>query len=217
MAFCTYDFFLDPTAAYYACRKACEPIHIQWNPFAEQVEVANYSAGDRTGLRAEATLYDLSGNELSNHSVSIDVPEDSTIPCPSLQNAVDGLCFLRLQLFEGETLLSANDYLLSPEESGLRQLNDLPEAALEGAVTYDSLQQSYVVTLKNNSDTPALMLHLTVRDKQDERILPVFWSDNYVHLMPGEQRKLTVRTGSDRKMDAICVNGFNLKKLSLRP
>ena len=61
------------------------------------------------------------------------------------------------------------------------------------------------------------MLHLTVRDKQDERIHPVFWSDNYIHLMPGEERKLTVRTGSDRKMDAICVNGFNLKKLSLRP
>lgn len=217
MAFCTYDFFLDPTAAYYACRKSCEPIHIQWNPYAEQVEVVNYSAGNRTGLRAQATLYDLSGNQLGDQSVAVDAPEDSTIPCPSLQKAVDGLCFLRLHLYEGETLLSANDYLLSPQESDLRQLNSCPKAALEGAVTYDEQRQCYVVHLKNTAETPALMLHLTVRDNRGERILPVFWSDNYIHLLPGGERELTVRTGGDGKVDAIRVTGFNLNPLSLRP
>jgi hypothetical protein len=28
----TYDYYFDPTAAYFGCKKASEPIHIQWNP-----------------------------------------------------------------------------------------------------------------------------------------------------------------------------------------
>jgi len=28
----TYDYYFDHTAAYYASKKACEPVHIQWNP-----------------------------------------------------------------------------------------------------------------------------------------------------------------------------------------
>ena len=217
MAFCTYDWFLDPTAAYYACRKACEPIHIQWNPYAECVEVVNYSAGSRTGLRAEATWYALGGSQPTHRSVTVDAPEDSTLPCPALQAGHDGLGLLRLQLYDGETLLSHNDYVLSPQESDLQQLNGLPQASLEGTVHPDASGRHCVVVLKNTSETPALLLHLTLRDSRGERILPVFWSDNYIHLMPGEQRELTVRTTGDVPMNCISVSGFNLKNLSLRP
>ncbi|MFR6634907.1 MAG: hypothetical protein ACLUQ6_09050 [Alistipes onderdonkii] len=27
----TYDYYLDPTGAYWGIRKACEPVHIQWS------------------------------------------------------------------------------------------------------------------------------------------------------------------------------------------
>ncbi len=43
----TYDYFLEPTAAYFGCKKASEPLHIQWNPVSDSVEVVNYSGGNQ--------------------------------------------------------------------------------------------------------------------------------------------------------------------------
>ena len=49
----TYDYYLEPTAGYFGAKKACEPLHIQWNPVTDNVEVVNYSAGDARGLTAQ--------------------------------------------------------------------------------------------------------------------------------------------------------------------
>ena len=48
----TYDYYFDPTAAYFGAKKASEPLHIQWNPVTDNVEVVNYSAGAAPGLTA---------------------------------------------------------------------------------------------------------------------------------------------------------------------
>ena len=209
MAFCTYDWFLDCTASYYACRKACEPIHIQWNPDAGQVEVVNYSAGDRKSLRAEAQLFDMDGILLSTHEVVLDAREDSTIPCPALapETAKAGeVWYLRLQLSDGETLLSHNDYVLGREPDNLQALNTLPNAKVQMKVQPGS------VTLTNTSDVPALMLHLVARESDGVRILPTYWSDNYIHLMPGETRTLTYEIPEGTSLDDITLNGFNLEQ-----
>ena len=37
-------------AAYFGGKKASEPLHIQWNPATDAVEVVNYNAGEQAGL-----------------------------------------------------------------------------------------------------------------------------------------------------------------------
>ena len=54
------------------------------------------------------------------------------------------------------------------------------------------------VTLRNTSSTPALMIRLNLVGADGEQILPVLYSDNYFHLMPGEQKVVRV---SYRKED----------------
>ncbi len=44
-----------------ACKKASEPLHIQWNPVTDSVEVVNYSGGNRKGLTARAEIRNLDG------------------------------------------------------------------------------------------------------------------------------------------------------------
>lgn len=217
MAFCTYDWFFDATASYYACRKACEPIHIQWNPYKEQVEVVNYSAGDRTGLKALAQLYDLRGELVAMQEVLLDAREDSTNDLDGIRipeetaKLSDSVCFLRLQLYQGEELLSHNDYFLPRVEDDLRGLNKLPAAALDVTVDYSFEDQCYKLTLTNPGEVPALMLHLTARGYMGRRILPILCSDNYIHLLPGETRELTVRqTAGSSHAKAFRVEGFNL-------
>ena len=53
MVWQTYDYYFEPTAAYFAIKKASEPLHIQWNPATDEVEVVNYSAGTHKGLTAK--------------------------------------------------------------------------------------------------------------------------------------------------------------------
>ena len=57
MVWQTYDYYFDPNAAYFGCKKASEPLHIQWNPLRDDIEVVNYHAFDRTGLTATASLF----------------------------------------------------------------------------------------------------------------------------------------------------------------
>ncbi len=49
-------------------------------------------------------------------------------------------------------------------------------------------------TLKNTAETLVLMVKLKVIGKSSgERILPVFYSDNYVSLMPGEEKVIEIK------------------------
>ena len=220
MAFCTYDWFLDGTAAYYACRKACEPLHIQWNPVSQRVEVVNYSAGEQSGLRAVATLFTHDGQEAARRDATLTVQEDTTtelfkVDFKSVRlngNPRWGhqVCFLRLQLFNGNELVSHNDYVISGEEDNFRQLNSLPNAHLK--LTYRRARngQPAAITVTNTADVPALMLHFVARRGDGTRILPAFWSDNYIHLMPGDERVVTFESPDDASHVLIEVRGFNV-------
>ena len=33
----TYDYFFEPTAAYFCAKKGSEPLHIQWNPSTDAI------------------------------------------------------------------------------------------------------------------------------------------------------------------------------------
>ena len=220
MAFCTYDWFLDGTAAYYACRKACEPLHIQWNPVSQQVEVVNYSAGEQPDLRAVATLYTHDGQEAARRDTTLSVREDTTTELFGVDFksvSLNGnprwghqVCFLRLQLFNGNELVSHNDYVISGEEDNFRQLNSLPNAHLKLSHRRARNGQPTAVTVTNTADVPALMLHFVARRGDGTRILPSFWSDNYIHLMPGEERTVTFEAPDEPSHVLVEVRGFNV-------
>jgi len=48
------------------------------------------------------------------------------------------------------------------------------------------------VTLENPSDKLAFFIELDVKgDKSGKTILPVFWDDNYVSVLPGEKKEIS--------------------------
>ena len=69
-------------------------------------------------------------------------------------------------------------------------------------------------TLKNVSQQPALMVRVNaVREKSGDRILPAIYSDNYIALMPGEERVIrTELCDADARGEspAIVIEGFNV-------
>ena len=62
------------------------------------------------------------------------------------------------------------------------------------------------VILKNVSDNLAFFTELTLKDKNGAAILPVFWEDNYVTLLPGEEREIKGYVNrKDYKGDAVSL------------
>ena len=68
--------------------------------------------------------------------------------------------------------------------------------------------------LQNSGNAPALMVRVKpVRDKSGDRILPAIFSDNYVALMPGEKRVVTIEVAhADTRGESprVVVEGFNV-------
>ncbi|MBD5247566.1 MAG: beta-mannosidase [Barnesiella sp.] len=73
MVWQTYDYYFDPTGAYWGCKSACEPVHIYWNPVSNAVRVANTTSDGRYDLTAEARVYNLDGKEVKRYTKSAKV------------------------------------------------------------------------------------------------------------------------------------------------
>ena len=94
-------------------------------------------------------------------------------------------------------------------------LANLPPANIEGnIVRHDAGGKCLLdVTLHNPSKVVALMTHIQLRKQSsNERVLPVFYDDNYVSLLPGESRTIKVEAaskdlGGDNPL--VVVDGWN--------
>jgi hypothetical protein len=79
MVWQTYDYYFDLTGAYFGVKKACEPLHIQWNPVTNGVKIINTTRADVEGLTASADVYNLDGQLVKQYSASntVDAPANS--------------------------------------------------------------------------------------------------------------------------------------------
>lgn len=199
MVWQTYDYYLNPTAAYFGCRKACEPLHIQYNALKKDVEVVNYHSLDQKGLRAEATIYDQTGRQAWQNAVNLDILEDQTVSTMKVEvpSDITGSYFLRLKLYNaGGDVVSENVYYQGRQEGRLASLLDLPKADLQVKSTSEIQDGAVVVTtvIKNVSTTPVPMLRLQAVDAKGQDIVaPAIYSDNYILLLGGEQKTLVTR------------------------
>ncbi len=214
----TYDYYSDPTAGYFGSKKGSQPLHIQWNPATDDVEVVNYSAGNVPGLIARAELLNMDGSVRWEKTAPVDSSEDTVLAPIKMEYPANltPVHFIRLKLMRGEQVLSDNLYWRGTEEGDFRALRTLPKVSLEAATSAQRQGSRWILTteLHNPEKQPALMVHLkAVRTKSGDRILPAFYSDNYLALMPGERK--TIRTELDNadtrgESPRIVVEGFNV-------
>ncbi|RYY35751.1 MAG: beta-mannosidase [Sphingobacteriaceae bacterium] len=68
MVWQTYDYYYDLTGAYFGAKKACEPLHIQWNPVTNGVKIVNTTGTEVDGLTATAEIYNLDGKLVKQYS-----------------------------------------------------------------------------------------------------------------------------------------------------
>ncbi len=213
-----YDYYFEPTAAYFGAKSACEPLHILWNSGTDQIKVANDTVDDSGPLTADAALYDLQGHKLWSKSATLSVPATSAADCFLLERPADltGVYFVKLKLTRGLTLVSDNFYWASVAHDHYAPLSTLPQVALQsvGTASFTPAVCTLTATVTNPTTSVALVIRLNaIGASSGKRILPAFYDDNYFSLLPGETK--TVRIRFDPKLlngerPQIAIEGWNI-------
>ncbi|WP_114789118.1 glycoside hydrolase family 2 TIM barrel-domain containing protein [Niabella yanshanensis] len=207
----TYDYYYDATGAYWGAKKACEPVHIQWNAANNAVKVINSTLSEIKDLTATATIYNIHGKALPGYAsvanVNIaagNIKEAFTLNLDNARigsNSLDRLSplhFIKLELKDRKGNVLADNFYW---RNGLKELdytalNDLPSANMsleikERRAAADSGRLTVMIT--NHSKTIAFGNRIRLVDRKTKaRILPVIMSDNYFTLMPGERKQVTI-------------------------
>ncbi len=216
----TYDYYFEPTAAYFGCKKASEPLHIQWNAYTDSIEVVNYSSGEGTGLTANMQVLNFDGSVKWERDTALDCREDNIVRCFKMQypTGLANIYFIRLKLMKGDKIISENFYCRGLENGNGKAIREMPKVKLVQETSMEQKDNRWylLTTLTNSTKYPALMVRLKViREKTGDLILPVIYSDNYISLMPGEKRtvKIEVENADTRgEKPAVIAEGINISK-----
>ena len=150
----------------------------------------------------------------------VDSNEDTTNKCIKLEYPanISKVHFIKMQLLEGDKLISENFYHRSLEENNYQDLKQLPKVALTQNVTSAKAADgtwNATLTLENTTQTPALMVRVNVvGDKDGDQFLPIFYTDNYFALMPGEKKEVKIHWKDvDTRGNApvVKVTGYNVE------
>jgi len=192
-----YDHYFEMTAAYFGAKTGCEPLHILWDANTDIIKVANNTPTDREGLTAKAQIYDISGKEIWTRSADLDLPSACVRDCFPIPRATTSshVFFVKLTLRQSDTIVSDNFYWGSAKGSSCEALNHLPPVTLAVKARRSLNIETCLLSvhIANPTQCVALAIRLKVqRATSGVRVLPVFYSDNYFSLLPGEARTVVI-------------------------
>jgi exo-1,4-beta-D-glucosaminidase len=195
-----YDWYLNPNAAYYATKKACEPIHIQMNAHDFQVSVINTSNNVLRNFKVTAKIYDFNLKLRWEREEVVNIGEDryqEVFSVPQLSK-ITPVYFVKLELRDEEgKLISSNFYWESSKTpADLSDLARLSEVKPDLSYEIEEREKEYVINVKINNSTDNLSFFnrlAIIKNNNGEEVLPTFWEDNFITLLPSEERTLEAR------------------------
>lgn len=208
-----YDWYLQANSGYYATKKAAEPLHVQLNRDDHSVSVINLTSQAVSSLKVNATLYDFQANAVWTEEADLDSAIDGAtltgICVP--KKAETGILRLTLLSSEGEEI-SHNDYWIGSDHDYASLVNLKPSISVSVvSETIENGKRCYEIIVQNKGKdiSPLTQLSLQGR-KSHQEILPSLWSDNFLTLLPGEQRTLTLQVFEEDITEPveITINSF---------
>jgi exo-1,4-beta-D-glucosaminidase len=213
-----YDWYLCPNAGYYYTQKACEPVHVQMNVDDRSLTAINRTR-ERQDLVLEGKAYAADMECVWTIETGIRMEpgtarEIGQVEIPARYR--DQICFVSLQLLDKDRNSVSDNFYWIANHSDFTALADLDRVTLKATarqVRTDREEPTIHVQLENASDTLAFFVHLSICETSlGQEILPSFWQDNYINLLPGQTRDVSVtvpRQPRDKTL-YLKVEGNNL-------
>jgi beta-mannosidase len=215
-----YHYDLEPNAALYAVKKASETVHVQFNEENRDIEVVNNRPEALNALTVKALIYRFDGTLDSQKTYPIaQAPGSSTITAAQIEVSarISPLYFIKLDLTDASSnVLSSNFYWQHVAQDQFEGLMNLPTVMLdaEASARPEGDKTIVTVTLHNGTSHVALLSHLQLHQKKSgRRVLPVFYSDNYISLVPGESSTVSIEAATkdlQGDLPLIELDGYNV-------
>jgi len=211
-----YDSYLMPNGAFYGAKKALEPLQLIFDYSDKNIYAVNSELKSFKNLKAEITILEIDSKVKLEKSIQFDLSANESkqiIDGKDLEGFISEtkpVQFVNLVLKDsnGERITN-NFYWLSSKEDVLdfpktevfytptkqyadfSKLRSIKQAKIKAnhKFSFNNDESKIEVELTNSSDVIALFIELkVVGQKSQESILPIFWEDNYISLLPGEKR-----------------------------
>jgi len=233
-----YDYYLLPNAALYGAKKACEPVHLQYNIAANSVEIVNQTLSNAKNIIAAVDVYDINMKSVFHNFIFTTAEANSSrklLTLPEIKG--DGkIYFLNLKLSDlKNNPIGYNFYVLPrkqdsldfskttwwytpvKEYADLKELNNLEKVKIDSKIKFREAKGKvdFEITLKNPTDKIAFSIEMLItKGPKGESVCPVYLDDNYVSLTPKETRVIKgyiYKKDLGGKSPALKINGWNLK------
>ncbi|MFT6715760.1 MAG: exo-1,4-beta-D-glucosaminidase [Saprospiraceae bacterium] len=226
-----YDFYLQPTGAYFGTKKANEQVLGIYNYGDHGIYLVNDKPSTLKSVQVAVKVFNSKSELLHTLDTTLSDVAGGSHKVFSLKATSDSTEFVFVTTTEDNGTTHKNNYWLSPIEdvidpnydnsswiytpnlsfcdfTALRNLSKV-ELGLESADTPDGIE----VVLSNKSDQIAFGIQATVIDSETkEDVAPAIWSDNYIMLKGKENQVLQVTFNKVAgKKYEIVINGMNLK------
>lgn len=211
-----YSWDYETFGSYFASKSACEPLHVQMNLHDNNVCVVNTSLESYNDLSVKLELFDLRGRKLFGKEQKQVVKENSLTNFFKAEFNVElpevFLCRLTLTNSGGK-VFSRNDYWKSNSEaSDFIKLNTINKVSLTGSVTELNKKENRLkFIIENQSPETAVAVKLNLVDKENNVVLPAYFSEGYFNLLPNEKREISVECSmiSSAKLK-LRAGGYNV-------
>ncbi|MDP4284028.1 MAG: glycoside hydrolase family 2 TIM barrel-domain containing protein [Bacteroidota bacterium] len=215
-----YDYYLDPNACLYGLHNGSAPFHVMYNPADGMVMIANNTFTAKHNIMLKVEAYDMEGKETLLTQVFSEIEPTCSKKYLSVKRALDKLgkdkgVFLYLSLLdENKNLLNDNLYWLPDASGNYFGLQEMKKAAV--SIKANQTEKGKVeVIISNAKDNPIAFFNRLslVNATTKERILPAFYSDNYISVLPGEQKKIIIdytTVGNEKAL--VELYGWNVKE-----
>jgi exo-1,4-beta-D-glucosaminidase len=221
-----FDYYLRPGGGFFGTQKGCEPLHVMYSYDDRSVVVTNEHAQSFAGLRVFARVLDLELRERFAQTAAVDVAAGERVPALLIPEIDDlpSVYFVDLRLATSDGALASRNFYWLPRSldaldhehsnwmrtpvttfGDLRALRALPRADVILRVEDDGR-----VELTNPSEQLAFFVQLRLCDVAGQDVLPVVWSDNYLSLLPGETREVSLRMLDEGTGRALFVEASGL-------
>ncbi len=219
-----YDWYLCPNAGYYYTKKACEPIHVQLNLDDHSISATNQTRRTRTVI-FEGEVYSSQMKSVWTAREKISLAPGTALDIGQIKIPVahrDQMNFVTLRLLDEDRRSMSDNFYWIGKDNDFTALANLKTVTLEARARRtesDTTEETVQVRIANPSKTLGFFVHLSLCEApHGQEILPSFWTDNYINLLPGQTKEVSVTLAKrpTHKPIYLKVEGHNVTSEVIR-
>ncbi len=131
-----------------------------------------------------------------------------------LPDTGEGVFFLKLLLTDKDKTLDENLYWLSNKQHSYEKLNELNKVSLKTDLNKTNDNHA-VINISNPGNETAFFIRLKICNQNNELVLPVFLTENYFTLLPGENKIVELDYSQVKTLNItdelkLVVEGWNI-------